>query len=128
MNDVTYEETWIDDNVCYGHNPTDIQPFHDMFLGEEDDSSATDESTVDDRGGIAPIKKYYTNEMMYHLLAPDGMNTPYVYDNFEWSHCDVSCFKSGDKVRLFARNASLCPGRGTTHPSWSAIMTRPDVQ
>lgn len=40
--------------------------------------------------GVAPPKKYYTNAEIYHFLAPNGEPIPYVYDNFEWPHCDVS--------------------------------------
>lgn len=40
--------------------------------------------------GVAPPKEYYTNQMLYDLLKPDGMSTPYVYDHFQWPHCDVS--------------------------------------
>ena len=180
MNDPTYVETWVDNDACYGHNPTDIQPFHDLFLSEGGDWSTAEDSTdnvtddvmggvtggvtgdvtddvtgdvpdnvtgavtgdvthavtdamVDDvtadvtneasahavtdavtnnvtdevvadvtadvkrevtdgdAGGITPVKTYYTNKMLYDLLAPDGMSIPYIYDNFEWQHCDVSC-------------------------------------
>ena len=162
MGDPTYVETWADDHTCYGHNPTDIQPFHHLFLGEESDRSTTYDVTdgvtddvtgdmmgdmtgdvaddvagdvmddvadnvtldwtagvtadvTDDAsthavtndvtadvwgkvkgrggGGIAPLKIYYTNEMLYDLLAPDGPNIPYIYDNFKWQHCHVSCSK-----------------------------------
>lgn len=151
MGDPTYVETWADDHTCYGHNPTDIQPFHHLFLGEESDRSKTYDETdsvtddvtgdvmddvtdnvtldltagvtagvthdastqavIDDvtddviadargkmqgggRGDIASLKVYYTNEMLYDLLAPDGPNIPYIYDNFEWQHCRVSCLKA----------------------------------
>lgn len=169
MDDPTYVETWVDDHACYGHNPTDIQPFHHLFLGEESDwsttydvtddvmddvmghvtddvpghvtghvtddvmghvtghvtenvtghvtdavtdavmtdvmddvtNAVTDDVTADVRadvkgrggGDVAPVKTYYTNEMLYDLLAPDSMKLPYIYDNFEWQHCDVSCSK-----------------------------------
>lgn len=34
-------------------------------------------------------KKYYTNRELYALLQPDLMDSPYMYDNFEWTHCEV---------------------------------------
>lgn len=36
------------------------------------------------------MKKYYTNQQLYTMLKPDQMDSPYIYDNFEWTHCDVS--------------------------------------
>lgn len=33
--DQTFDDTWIDDHPCYGHNPGDIQPFHNLFLGDD---------------------------------------------------------------------------------------------
>ena len=27
-----FDETWIPDHPCYGHNPEDTTPFHDLFL------------------------------------------------------------------------------------------------
>lgn len=35
-------------------------------------------------------KFYYTNMELYDLLDPRAADSPYVYDNFEWPHCDVS--------------------------------------
>ena len=26
-----FNETWVSDNSCYGHNPGDKQPFHNLF-------------------------------------------------------------------------------------------------
>lgn len=80
-----FNETWISDATCVGHNEDDVQPFHDLFLEEQ----------VSDREGeasseVPAMKKYYTNGELYGLLHPAKMNLPYVYDNFEWPHCDVS--------------------------------------
>lgn len=98
-----FDETWRDDHPCYGHNPSDVQPFHDLFLrqasvdgGEEKEEEERLKDGKEQRGGggshsgVAPPKEYYTNRMLYDLLKPDGMSTPYVYGHFQWPHCDVS--------------------------------------
>lgn len=82
QHDPNFVETWVDDHTCYGHNPADVQPFHSLFLGEE----ALHSDSAQPR---AP-KSYYTNQELYGLFEPDGMAVPYVYDNFQWPHCDVS--------------------------------------
>lgn len=92
---VNFDDVWLDDHPCYGHNPTDIQPFHDLFLGSKDEEGRRDSGFEDGDGTLGgdpvmPVKKYYTNEMLYELLRPDGMASPYVYNHFVWSHCDVS--------------------------------------
>lgn len=74
-----FDETWRDDHSCYGHNPTDVQPFHNLFIGDEPPEDAT-----------SSPKKYYTNQELYELLKPSGLALPYVYDHFKWYHCDVS--------------------------------------
>lgn len=51
---------------------------------------------------VEPLKKYYTNENLYDLFSPIRAEMPYVYDNFEWPHCDVSAV--GGSVSLL----SLC--------------------
>lgn len=28
----SFNETWVSDHTCYGHNPDDKQPFHNLFL------------------------------------------------------------------------------------------------
>ena len=79
-NDSPFDETWLDDHPCYGHNPSDVQPFFNLF----DKLEETDQ-------GVQVPKKYQTNIELYDLLRPDGIAIPYTYDNFEWPHCDVSC-------------------------------------
>lgn len=106
-----FDETWINDAECYGHNSGDVQPFHDMFPEYDDKirSGSAEEATVefpfsaDGVGGgvgggasvgaehdIGMAKFYYTNMELYDLLDPRAADSPYVYDNFEWPHCDVS--------------------------------------
>ncbi|CBJ31176.1 putative scytonemin-related tyrosinase [Ectocarpus siliculosus] len=116
VNGEGFDETWRDDHFCYGHNPADVQPFHDLFLGQatgkgghdqqrramRDERDAAKESGGEEQaagagtsggssgcGSIAPPKAYYTNQMLYELLKPDGMSIPYMYAHFEWPHCDV---------------------------------------
>eukprot|EP00903_Cladosiphon_okamuranus_P022443 g20643.t1 len=81
-----FDETWRDDHPCYGHNPGDVQPFHDLFLVKD---SREEHSGVAPTSGVAPPKEYYTNRMLYDLFKPDGMATPYVYNHFQWPHCDA---------------------------------------
>jgi len=38
---------------------------------------------------VQVAKTYYTNSQLYVMLRPDAMEIPYVYDNFQWTHCDV---------------------------------------
>ncbi|KAJ8606643.1 hypothetical protein CTAYLR_008385 [Chrysophaeum taylorii] len=62
-----FDETWDPYHSCYGHNPTDIQPFKNLF----DSNDA-----------------FYTNEDLYEYLRPDSDGLPYMYDNFRWPHCE----------------------------------------
>jgi len=73
-NDTALDETW-EDNDCYGHSLTDIQPLFNLFGDPPTD-------------GV--VKKYHTNQELYELLRPDGTAIPYMYDNFQWPHCSVS--------------------------------------
>ena len=68
-----YEETWDPYHECYGHNPDDIQPFK-MLFGEDEWDGET----------------YYTNADLYDNLSPYNADKPYVYDNFEWPHCELA--------------------------------------
>lgn len=91
----TFDQRWrIDETACYGHNPGDMQPFHDLFP-LSDTAAATTATKNDD--GISPggdeigeAKVYYTNEELYAKLSPDEVSMPYMYENFEWTHCEVS--------------------------------------
>lgn len=85
-----FDATWRDDHSCYGHNPTDIQPFHDLFLDGKGQGARDDAEDGQPANDVMPIKKYYTNEMLYELLDPSGMASTYVYDHFVWTHCEVS--------------------------------------
>eukprot|EP00752_Nemacystus_decipiens_P013022 g11520.t1 len=78
----SFNEVWVPDHSCYGHNPDDIQPFHNLFL---QDTFLPDDKTLNEE--VEAAKEYYTNHQLYTMLRPDQMDSPYIYDNFEWSHC-----------------------------------------
>lgn len=145
VNGQGFDETWRDDHFCYGHNPADVQPFHDLFLGQatgkggddqqrrtmRDERDAAKESGGEEQaagagtsegnsggGSIAPPKAYYTNQMLYELLKPDGMSIPYIYAHFEWPHCDVSVMYYCSAVLY---RMSL-PGISNHIPSWDPII------
>lgn len=80
----SFDEEWISDHTCYGHNPEDVQPFHDLFLEDDAEPSPDKQSHSE----VGKKKTYYTNHELYTMLRPDEMNNPYIYDNFEWTHCD----------------------------------------
>lgn len=86
-----FDETWDPFHECVGHNPDDLQPFHDLFP-DWDAANATPVSgktlsrTSD---AVSGLKKYYSNADLYELLRPDKTDLPYLYDNFAWPHCSV---------------------------------------
>ena len=67
-NQDNYDETWDPYHTCYGHNPTNFQPFKNLF----------DDNDV-----------FYTNQELYDHLRPDRRELPYAYDNFKWPHCEL---------------------------------------
>lgn len=38
-----FNETWVADNSCYGHNPDDKQPFHNLFIEDTATPAKKDE-------------------------------------------------------------------------------------
>ena len=69
-----FDHTWKDDKSCFGHSYRDELPFRDLF-GESD------------RGEETP---FYDNKALYENCDPKNDELPYVFDNFEWSHCTGS--------------------------------------
>lgn len=65
----TFDETWDSTHTCYGHNPTNFQPFKGSLMDDDDHS------------------KFYTNIELYNLLSPTNPKLPYIYSDFEWTHC-----------------------------------------
>lgn len=90
-----FDETWDPYHTCVGHNPVDLQPFHNLFPAwdytnstlSDVDSPAEGAATADQPAGL---KQYYSNAELYDLLRPDTEDLPYMYDNFQWPHCSVS--------------------------------------
>jgi hypothetical protein len=77
-----YDEAWVDGEYgdCYGHYFTDVPaPFKNLV--DDDDS-------------------YYTNEELYNLLSPYNEDLGYVYEHFDWDHCDDLGF---DMLNTFDR-------------------------
>ncbi|CAM9472098.1 unnamed protein product, partial [Hapterophycus canaliculatus] len=98
-----FDETWDPYHTCVGHNPEDLQPFHNLFptwdanTDGEDRKGDTGSNTKakakgkGNKSGGTPstMKRYYTNGELYQLLRPDESDLPYMYDNFAWPHCSV---------------------------------------
>lgn len=91
-----FDEQWDPFHTCVGHNPEDLQPFHNLFpswdsfnatLSDDIPSPAEGAATS---GKPAGLKQYYKNKELYDLLRPDTEHLPYMYDNFQWPHCSVS--------------------------------------
>ena len=74
-----YDETWDPFHTCYGHNPRNIQPFKNLFTDADGNADADD--------------KYYTNMELYDGLHPSNRHLEYVYDTFEWAHCQKIGYK-----------------------------------
>lgn len=67
-NQDNYDETWDPYHTCYGHNPSNFQPFKNIF--DQND-------------------QYYTNQELYENLRPDKPQISYMYDSFDWPHCEM---------------------------------------
>jgi hypothetical protein len=64
---LSFDDTWPDSEVtCQGHYASNIQPFKNVF---------------DDNNML------YTNAELYDLLDPNQDDYPYLFDNFDWTHC-----------------------------------------
>lgn len=63
-----FDETWDPYHTCYGHNPSNFQPFKNIFDN---------------------LDRYYTNEELYENLHPEKATIPYMYDGFSWPHCEL---------------------------------------
>jgi len=63
-----YDETWDPYHTCYGHNPSNFQPFKNIFDSNDN---------------------YYTNAELYENLRPDKPVLQYMYDSFDWPHCEL---------------------------------------
>ena len=64
-------------NGCMGHHEDDIIPF--------------DVVVEDDNGEYA--SRQLSNIELYKGLNPHSTRMPYVYDHFQWTHCDESGYR-----------------------------------
>ena len=62
---------------CRGHNAYDVTSYESHVLDPE---TGTFEY------------RYLTNGEVFDLSAPGNYSLDYVYDNFEWTHCDDTPF------------------------------------
>lgn len=48
----SFNETWLADHSCYGHNPDDFQPFHNLFIQDtpEPDGVRHDNKVLSEAG------------------------------------------------------------------------------
>ena len=69
--DPNFDETWDPYHTCYGHNPDDYQPFEDLFTTP------------------AASGSFYSNQEIKDLFHPMHEDVPYVYDHFNWNHCEL---------------------------------------
>ena len=83
FSDASWPEGDADDAICLytetdcrGHNAYDVTSFESHVMG----SDGTFEYA------------YLTNAEIFDLNAPGNYSLDYVYDNFEWSHCDDTPF------------------------------------
>merc|ERR1711964_177181 len=91
----SYTEGWDATSTCVGHNPEDIQPFTPTLFNLD----AADADTRFD-GDWNPLLDQdstgvYTNQALYDRLHPANDYMPYVYDNFEWPHCEALGYDMG---------------------------------
>ena len=69
-----YVEEWDTymQRYCSGHSPDDVLAFQNLW--DEDN-------------------RYYTNAELYDLFDPRNPSLQYVYDTFEWAHCQKIGYK-----------------------------------
>lgn len=67
--DPNFNETWDPYHSCYGHNPEDLQPFANLF-------------------DLPSHDVFYSNQEIKDLLHPMREELTYMYDDFNWRHCN----------------------------------------
>eukprot|EP00622_Pseudochattonella_farcimen_P007493 FR743489.1.p2 GENE.FR743489.1~~FR743489.1.p2 ORF type:complete len:162 (-),score=17.60 FR743489.1:95-580(-) len=71
------DEKWVDGDpisifgaTCTGHAAEDMVAYPFSFWDE------------------ASRERLYSNRELYELANPEGSRLPYIYDSFEWPHCE----------------------------------------
>ena len=103
------DESW-DSSTCWGHNAEDVtvwkKGYDAVQISQGGGKAGTSEegtidgmllgaaglasgmSTLDTRNG------YYTNAELYTKFSASNRLLPYVYDTFEWEHCEAEGYPS----------------------------------
>lgn len=97
------DETWPTTGVssygddCTGHQATDTIPLQGIFEDGQVGRPAVHTHTYMPVGRpashsrprlLVPLLQSLTNEQLLDLMDPNEPTLPYVYDHFEWSHCN----------------------------------------
>lgn len=90
-------EDWADGG-CWGHNINDTTIWHDLFNEESGD--------------------FYTVGDIMDSFSPMSLSVPYVYDDFEWPHCEAQ----GYPLTLIEST----PSTSDSSDSWDNKGTRSD--
>ena len=72
------------EGICEGHGENDALPF-DSFTTANTATTSTTTTTTTTTGGYLSA---YTNAEMWSFLDPANEELPYMYETFEWEHCD----------------------------------------
>lgn len=97
-------------------NNNDVRAETDAVRAEADGvDEKTKAKVTGNTAGIEVPKTYYTNEELYELFRPDGRAVPYIYEHFEWKHCDVSHQLKLSMILLEPLTFSLCCIFSTTY-------------
>lgn len=52
-----FVEDWIPDHSCSGHNPDDVTPFHDLFLGDDGSPLVGEDDNMREVGlSVSPVR------------------------------------------------------------------------
>ena len=69
---------------CHGHKAGDVIPFRFSLKTQ---SSLSDGSS-DPNSAVPNNQTKYTNEELYNYMASGSPDMPYVYQDFNWDHCN----------------------------------------
>jgi len=120
FSDASWPEGDADDAICLytetdcrGHNAYDVTSFESHVMG----SDGTFEYA------------YLTNAEIFDLNAPGNYSLDYVYDNFEWSHCDDTpfAFPKLDDAQSISETAKSVQPR-THKPRARKLARKPAAQ